>query len=305
LSLQKHILSICIASYGDDIQPLLHALCESKNTGLPNYWSIEILISDQYHTSHSQAPKWQVEFECTYVHNPIKSGRSINRNHLGELAKGDFLLFLDADAEPKNNTFLQDYCERAKLASVIVGGTAYKPNYKSNKLRVKVGKIKEENSARARGNYPYSSFSAFNFLIRKDIFLELLFDEELTEYGHEDTLFGLELKYRNIDIMHIDNPAYHMGIDDNDVFMDKTTSAIDGLARLIIEGKIDEDIKLFRVYRTAQRFGAHYLLKILNGLLGEALKKAVITRNLPLIFYDFYKLMRLCSHPIKIGRRMP
>ena len=75
--------------------------------------------------------------------------------------------------------------------------------------------------------------------------------------------------------------------------------------REIIEGKIDEDIKLFRVYRTAQRFGAHYLLKILNGLLGEALKKAVITRNLPLIFYDFYKLMRLCSHPIKIGRRMP
>ena len=28
--------------------------------------------------------------------------------------------------------------------------------------------------------------------------------------------------------MHIDNPAYHMGIDENDVFMDKTTAAIDG-----------------------------------------------------------------------------
>ena len=106
-------------------------------------------------------------------------------------------------------------------------------------------------------------------------------------------------------IMHIDNPAYHMGIDENDVFLDKTTAAIDGLAKLIIAGKIDEDIKLFRAYRIAQRSGVNHFLRLLNGLLGKTLKKALSSGFLPVFFYDVYKFIRLCSHPIKIGRRMP
>ena len=160
---QEHILSVCIASYGDDVQPLLHSLCESKSRGLPDSWSIEIIISDQFQSTHIDGPKWEVEFDCTYIHNPLKSGRSINRNYLGQKAKGDYLLFLDADALPTNSTFLQVYCQRATLAEVIVGGTAYKPNFMSNKLRVKVGKRKEEHSAAMREGYPYGSFSAFNF----------------------------------------------------------------------------------------------------------------------------------------------
>jgi glycosyltransferase involved in cell wall biosynthesis len=305
LNPQEHILSICIASYGDDVQQLLRSLCDSKNKGLPDSWSIEIIIADQFQSAHSDAGRWEVEFDCTYIHNPLKLGRSINRNDLGHKAKGDYLLFLDADALPTNLTFLQDYCKSAAMAAVIVGGTAYKPNYKSDKLRVKVGKVKEENSAKERERYPYGSFSAFNFLIRREVFLELLFNEDVTEYGHEDTLFGLELKYRNIAIKHIDNPAYHMGIDENHVFMHKTTVAIDGLAKLIMAGKIDEDIKLFRAYRTAQRSGAHHLLRLLNRLLGKPLKNALSSGYLPVFFYDVYKFMRLCGHPIKIGRRMP
>ena len=112
---QEHILSVCIASYGDDVQPLLHSLSESKSRGLPDSWSIEIIISDQFQSTHIDAEKWEVEFDCTYIHYPLKSGRSINRNSLGQKAKGDYLLFLDADALPTNPTFLQDYCQRAKL----------------------------------------------------------------------------------------------------------------------------------------------------------------------------------------------
>ena len=161
---QEHILSVCIASYGDDVQPLLHSICASKNRGFPTpgLWK---LLSDQYQSTHIDAEKWEVEFDCTYIHYPLKSGRSINRNNLGQKAKGDYLLFLDADALPTNQTFLQDYCQRATLADVIVGGTAYKPNFKNDKLRVKVGKLKEEHSAAERERYPYASFSAFNFLI--------------------------------------------------------------------------------------------------------------------------------------------
>ena len=57
--------------------------------------------------------------------------------------------------------------------------------------------------------------------------------------------------------MHIDNRLI-TGIDENDVFLNKTTAAIDG-SKLIIASKIDEDIKLFRAY-IAQRSGVHHLL---------------------------------------------
>ena len=46
----------------------------------PDSWSIEIIISDQFQSTHIDAEKWEVEFDCTYIHNPLKSGRSINRN---------------------------------------------------------------------------------------------------------------------------------------------------------------------------------------------------------------------------------
>ena len=47
-------------------------------------------------------------------------------------------------------------------------------------------------------------------------------------------------------------------------------------AKLIMAGKIDEDIKLFRVYRTAQRSGIHHVLRLLNSLLGKTLKKHLV-----------------------------
>ena len=229
----------------------------------------------------------------------------MNRNGLSTLANGDFLLFLDADALPKTSGFLNRYCNYALQSAVIVGGTAYRPGYKSDELRVKIGRIKEEITPQTRSKNPYGSFSAFNFLIRRDVFCEIFFSEKMIEYGHEDTLFGLELKYRNIDIMHIDNPAYHMGIDSGEVFMEKTATAVDSLAKLIEAGKIDEDIALFRVYRVLQKTGFHWVLRLLNAWFGNGVKKGLASGYLPLFFYDLYKLMRLSKYPIKIGRRMP
>ena len=91
------------------------------------------------------------------------------------MASGAFLLFLDADALPSSADFLSNYCNAAEGADVVVGGTAYQPGYKSNELRVRVGKRKEEIQAATRKPQPYSSFTAFNFLIRKTLFDQIQF----------------------------------------------------------------------------------------------------------------------------------
>ena len=305
MNINEHKISICIASYGDDVGPLLLELRHCVDFGLPDLWSTDVLISDQFYKRHKNADSWEQTFGCRYIHTPHTKGRSVNRNGLSTLADGDFLLFLDADALPKTSGFLNRYCNYAMQSSVIVGGTAYRPGYKSDELRVKVGKIKEEITPQVREKNPYGSFSAFNFLIRRDVFCEIYFSEKMLEYGHEDTLFGLELKYRNIDIMHIDNPAYHMGIDSGEDFMEKTTTAVDSLAKLIRAGKIDEDITLFRVYRVLQKSGIHMILRLLHAVAGNSIKKGLAAGYLPLFFFDLYKLLRLSSHSIKIGRRMP
>jgi len=187
----------------------------------------------------------------------------------------------------------------------VVGGTAYKSGFKTSELRVRIGKRKEEKSSIQRMSNPYGSFSAFNFLIKRSTFKAIGFDESLLNYGHEDTLFGLELKYRNITLNHIDNPAFHMGIDSGAVFMDKTTAAVDGLAHLISTGKIDEDVRLFKTYRSVQKSGFQLFFRVIHRLFGAPLKSGLANGYLPLFFFDVYKLLRLCSHSIKIGRRMP
>jgi len=164
---------------------------------------------------------------------------------------------------------------------------------------------KRRDSATTRKQQPYSSFTAFNFLIRKTLFDQIQFSEQLVQYGHEDTLFGLELKYRHAKIAHIENPAFHMGIDSGADFMDKTTAAVDGLADLIAAGKIDEDVKLFKAYRSVQKSGFQWAFKAAHMLIGKPLKSGLANGFLPIFFFDVYKLLRLCSHSIKIGRRMP
>ena len=297
-------LSVCIASYGDDVSPLLSGLDEARK-GLLEQWPCEIIISDQYPESHEKKNLWQAYADCQYLHQPHTKGRSINRNGLGNVARGEYLLFLDADSECPDDQFLYRYCSASKNAEVVVGGTAYKSGFKTSELRVRIGKRKEEKSSVQRGSNPYGSFSAFNFLIKKNTFNAVGFDESLRTYGHEDTLFGLELKYRNITITHIDNPAYHMGIDSGADFMDKTTAAVDGLAHLISIGKIDEDVRLFKTYRSVQKSGFQLFFKVLYRLFGAPLKSGLANGFVPLFFYDVYKLLRLCNHSIKIGRRMP
>ena len=297
-------LSVCIASYGDDLGELLQELLFCRAFGLPEDWEVEILISDQFPEPHEERTNWEKRFDCRYMHSQSK-GRSQNRNELAQAASGSHLVFMDADALPKTAGFLNRYCNYAPNAQVIVGGTAYQPGYKVDSLRVKIGRLKEQITPAKREKKPYSSFSAFNFMIQRELFLDIQFDARLERYGHEDTLFGQELRRRSATIEHIDNPAYHMGIDSGEVFMNKTAEAVDSLAFLIAEGSIDEEIMLFKIYRVISLTGLVYLLRLLHAVVGSPLKNALARGWVPLFMYDFYKLLRLSSKPIQILRRMP
>lgn len=296
-------LSICIASYGNDITVLLDHL-QNQCNGLDKP-QIDIHISDQFPTAHTNAADWSRFPNTFYHHNQQGTGRAANRNFLASVARGTQLLFLDADSLPVDGDFLQRYLEVAEENLVVVGGTAYQRTTGIDLLRYKVGVKKEEVSANKRKVNPYGSFTAFNALIPRAVFNKIPFDSSLVEYGHEDTLFGLELRHHVIPILHINNPAFHLGLDDNKQFMIKTRQAVDSLALLISKGKIDEEVRLFDAYMRWSKFGGHFVLRTLYTAVGESIFQRLSSKGGNVLLFDLYKLLRLSHQQPKVGSKMP
>lgn len=294
-------MSICIASFGDDIGALLHAL-DSGRRALSKDWTVEIIAGDQHPEPAADAKQWETQYGLRYLHHPNGLGRSNNRNTIAKASSGNFLLFLDADALPVHpDRFLLAYCTALNEVEVVVGGTAYQLSRSS--LRHTIGQRKEAIPANKRAGNPYANFSAFNFAISRATFLQHPFDESLKQYGHEDTLFGQELRYACKTITHIENPAYHLDGDSDAEFLDKTELAVDNLVALIQAGKIDEEVRLFAVYRKLQRTGIIHLVRLLSTLFAASIRALLIGGVRSVMLFDFYKLLRMSRNTIKIGRR--
>lgn len=90
-------LSICIASYGNDVGSLIEALLGEIEAN-PSLSNTEILISDQCSEAHPLQQNWTQHPRVRYHHYTELRGRAANRNHLVALSQGAQLLFLDADA---------------------------------------------------------------------------------------------------------------------------------------------------------------------------------------------------------------
>ena len=297
----QNTLSICIASFGDDIGALLHAL-DSGRRALSKDWTVEIIAGDQHPEPAAGAKQWETQYGLRYLHHPNGLGRSNNRNTIAKASSGNFLLFLDADALPVHpDRFLIAYCTALNGVEVVVGGTAYQLS--RSRLRHTIGQRKEAIAANKRAGNPHANFSAFNFAISRATFLQHPFDESLKQYGHEDTLFGQELRYACKTITHIENPAYHLDGDSDAEFLDKTELAVDNLVGLIQAGKIDEEVRLFAVYRKLQRTGIIHLVRLLSTLFAASIRALLIGGVRSVMLFDFYKLLRMSRNTIKIGRR--
>mgnify|MGYP000465830659 CR=1 FL=1 len=77
----------------------------------------------------------------------------------------------------------------------------------------------------------------YKILISKSLFQQLKFNESISEYGHEDTLFGIELQTKNIPINHILNPVVHLGLENEAIFLNKQEKAIQNLVLLLKQEK--------------------------------------------------------------------
>ncbi|MDY0016002.1 MAG: glycosyltransferase family 2 protein [Bacteroidales bacterium] len=295
------MLSILIPIYNYNAVALVRSL-HAQAVKLAIDFEILLLDDASDNTQSREENAVLKELSHTVLYElPTKAGRSIARNFLAGHAQYDYLLFLDCDSEPLDEEFIKRYIPYCNGDSVVVcGGTAYKQMLppRNSYLRWVYGTRAETTSAQERNKRPNSRFSTFNFLIAKKLFWSIRFNELLKNYGHEDTLFGLELRKRNCVIQHIDNPLYHTGIDTNDVYLEKTKQGVKNL-KILLENYPDHDllvndIRLLRVYTKIEKLNLTPVFYVVYLGFKKIILLNLNSRFPSLFLFNLYKLNYLC-----------
>ena len=289
------MISVCIPIHNYDIRPLVAELRRQGNaTGMP----MEIVCIDDGSDPHFVEQNREVEKIAIYEVLGENIGRAKVRNLFLQHTQGEWLLFLDNDCKIISEDFIKKYAELTNHESdVVVGGRIYNTYYTdtAHRLRWLYGRnIESRQSAEQRQENPYRSFMTNNFLIRRTILEQIQFDERLSGYGHEDTLFGFRLKQKHVNIKHIDNPVEDGDIEDNEEFLSKTNEAIKSLVKIHLflnDPEFDETVKLLRTYRAVERMQMVWVVKLWHRISKHCLEKRFKSgRGFTLTLFNLYKL---------------
>lgn len=164
-------------------------------------------------------------------------GRAHARNRLVAHAQSDWILFLDADMLPDDNQFINTYLKMIDSLpnpSLVAGGFSLKqitPNV-SQSLHAAQSLKSECISAMERAKEPGLYVFTSNILVHKTVLEQVDFDDGFSGWGWEDVDWGLRVS-KVFPIIHIENTATHLGLDDTDTLIHKFGSSGANFARLV------------------------------------------------------------------------
>lgn len=321
------MLSICIPIYNFDVQNLvkdLHQQCLDASI------VFEIVCFDD--GSKESFKKLNRNIQnlsfINYVELPKNLGRSKIRNELGRMAKYPYLIFMDCDSATVDKKYIANYVQGMKqawrndldkkslnrprtrlgetiesnipfeLEFLLYGGRVYKKEPPTNHqffFHWTYGSKREQVSPENRQKKEHHAFMTNNFLIPKQLFLDIQFDESLTQYGHEDTLFGLELKKRNTPIVHINNPLIHIGLETTEVFLMKTKMGVQNLHFLSKKTSLIES-KLLNTYKRFRQVKLDWILRLGYAILEKKMVANFHSSKPNMRLFDLYKLGYLATY---------
>ncbi len=228
-------------------------------------------------------------------------GRSKIRNVLAQKAAYNWLLFLDSDVFPKAKNFIKSYLDilmQNTKIKVYCGGIVYKKEQplKTKKLRWVYGIKREEITVAKRVENPYAYFFGANFLIHKSVFNTCKFDETLVKYGFEDVLFVNLLAQHKVPLLQVNNNVYHLGIEDNAIFIEKTQQAIENLVQLYCKKAFTGTciVKILSVYEKITYVKMVWFFSVMYKVLNRLMVFNLSSGYPSLAIFDLYKLSYFC-----------
>ncbi len=301
------MLSICIPVYNFNVVKLVTELYNQATQLQINFEIICIDDCSELNFKHQNKPITGLR-QVNYIELNENIGRSKIRNLFLKHVSYSYLLFLDCDALISSPFFIQNYIDAIHAdTQVVCGGLTYNNKKPARKyqLRWKYGIKKEVISFEKRISNPYKSFNTINFLISKNTFEQIQFDERVTGYGHEDTLFGFQLKTQRITIQHINNPVINESIETNEEFLYKTEQAIRNLVyiqnNITLSSDLTEEISLLAIFNWVQKKKMLFAVRTFWFTFGPIIKKMLISGFAIIPLFSFYKLGYLIYYKNKLS----
>tara|TARA_R110002049_G_scaffold11084_10_gene53198 strand:- start:1028 stop:1924 length:897 start_codon:yes stop_codon:yes gene_type:complete len=286
------MLSILIPTYNHSVFSLVKELQHQAST---NNISYEIIVMDDASRDKKIIDEnLQVNNidNCSYLVQSENQGRTATRQHLALRARFDNLLFLDADVIPKYPDFIQRFQYHEQEWDIQFGGIAYKPEAPptSETLRWKYGKARETLSVSERKNDPYQTINSGAFLIKKALFLEINEQLKFNMYGL-DNLFKQLLEKKNAKVVHLDNPVFHLGLENSVTFIKKAKEAVKTTVDLEQEGLIENNRRpLQKAYIKLKKFGLLRTFITIAKQFNKRILRNLNSKNPSLLLFDLYRL---------------
>ena len=294
------MFSILIPTYNYDVLQLVSIIDKQAKKIDCKY---EILICDDCSTKNLEYIYKQLEEKqhIKVLRSEKNKGLATTRNILAQHAIYEWLLFLDADVIPKEANFLEKYYSEANInSSIIYGGLAYLEEQSNFSLRYKIGVKREAIDAKTRSLDKNSAIHFSNLLILKSIFNTIKFDESITNYGHEDTLFHHLIQQKKYSIKHINNAVYHLGIYANAVFINKMRDSVTTLFTLDQHKKLPENYtKLQRTYNSLLTYKLKHPFLLISNIFLNQIIKNLESEKPSLFLFDIFKLNYYCKLKLK------
>nr|WP_321236293.1 glycosyltransferase [uncultured Psychroserpens sp.] len=290
------MISVLIPVYNYDVIELVKTV--HKQLELCGV-TFEIKCLDDASGVEFQKQKHDIELlsYTSYDISKTNKGRIATRQQLAEVAAYEYLLFLDADVIPKKPTFIANYLNHINANyDVIYGGFAYKKEQPEEALRLRwtYGKNNEEMPASKRNEFPYKIVISGNFLIKKSVFIDTNSKINYEGYGF-DNYFGALLKINTINVFHIDNEVYHLGIESSDTYLKKKEKAALTLIQLHNNDDIAKhDNHLLKLFITLKRYKLNYLASLFYKLWHSYMKKNLLGSNPSVKVLQAYRISFMC-----------
>jgi glycosyltransferase involved in cell wall biosynthesis len=292
-------LSVLIPVYNFNVTSLVQALNsqlqaigkEGEIILLDDGSSAEMLITNQ---------SLKNILSVSFHQNVKNEGRMAARLKLSDLARYDYLLFLDCDSGIIKDDFLAEYFDLInKNISLASGGRVYTevmPVECELVLHWKYGRKRE-----SRQGKQGAAFMSNNFLIKKENFNSLDNSLKLPGYGHEDSWWGIQFEKSGIICHYINNPVLHAAIEKADAFIAKSENALGNLLLLEknIEPKlISKHVRIYKWYRRIKKIGLSGLYLFIEKPFHNYFRRNILTCKPNLFYFDCYRLAVL----IRMGK---
>lgn len=288
------MLSVLIPVYNYDVTKLVTLLIEQLEAEKIEY---EIIVIDDNSLVKKELNRefLSKQVKAKYIELQDNVGRALIRNLLAKEAKYENLIFLDCDVLPKSD-FIKNYLKEID-SDVVCGGREYLLQKPSEEfiLHWTYGQRREIKALRKK------NFFSSNFMIKKQVFEKVQFDNEINGYGHEDTVFAMSLEKKGYKIKFISNEVYHIGLNDNIKFLEKTKHWIRNSFFLMDKYGIDfvKKVKLLRFYRLIKLVKMTWFLSFLYEKLHLYFEKKLTGSSPNIFLFDIYKLLFIANEDTK------